>query len=353
LRKSRAVPWAVYNNWVYLAHKLYQPVLIADEAHRLIDIIRDMNAHRLWWEDYGYPNTVNTYQGVYDWLAAMPASRREGDRKLSLMWKDLNSGAPRYLIERAVEPLRGVPKDCIKLVPIDVSDAKPILWPDKVKKVVLLSATISYKDVEQLGLDKRRVKYIEADSPISADKRPISLDYVTAVNHSNAESPRLLAERVHQLLQQKPGKGLVHITYGLAEAMRPYLTDQSRLIWHGKEDKQERLEEFKASTDGVLMAAGLQEGLDLPYDLARWQAIAKVPWPSLGEPAVRYLAEEDPEWYQWEAARLVLQAAGRVCRKLDDWGETIILDKTFERLYSENQALFPGWWREAVKYANV
>jgi Rad3-related DNA helicase len=92
----------------------------------------------------------------------------------------------------------------------------------------------------------------------------------------------------------------------------------------------------------------MYEGIDLPYDAARWQALTKVPYPSLAEPAIKYLADKDPEWYQWETAKLVLQASGRVVRASDDWGITYILDSSFEQLYEKAEHLFPQWWQDSL-----
>jgi Rad3-related DNA helicase len=63
---------------------------------------------------------------------------------------------------------------------------------------------------------------------------------------------------------------------------------------------------------------------------------------------MRYRAESDPEMYAWMAIRLVVQAAGRVCRAPDDEGITIILDSDLKRLYSKYEHLFPAFFRDAL-----
>ena len=97
-----------------------------------------------------------------------------------------------------------------------------------------------------------------------------------------------------------------------------------------------------------MVASGMYEGIDLADDLARWQVICKVPWANLTEPAMQYLAQQDPEGYANEAARLVVQAYGRVCRNPNDFGETFIVDRSFRRLYNDYRELFPGWFCDAV-----
>lgn len=347
-RRIRVVPYGLANNWTYVSNKLYKSCLIADESHRLIDIMRDLHCMKLWWDDYHFPTGRGvTYGNIYTWL-----KRSERDQKMERLWRDMNSGAPRFVLNNTWDTYRGELRRVLKATPIDVSDVPNPFWTDKVRKIVLLSATLSTKDIEQLGLAHKRIAYISAPSPIPAAARPVRLDYVCKVTYRNmAEAAERLAAKVRELAERHEGRGLVHITYGLAQSLRPHLKDIDRLLWHDKEDKTEKFEEFTESRDGILMACGLQEGIDLPYDAARWQAIAKVPWPSLGEPAVKHMASEDDKWYAWETARQILQAAGRVCRAPDDFGVTYILDETFDRLYKQNLELFPAWWREAVEEA--
>ena len=94
----------------------------------------------------------------------------------------------------------------------------------------------------------------------------------------------------------------------------------------------------------MLVASGMYEGLDLVDDTARWQVVSKIPWPSLADPAMKWRANEDPDFYNWETLRQVIQACGRVCRGPDDYGVTYILDSTWNRLEREAAHLFPDWF---------
>lgn len=142
-------------------------------------------------------------------------------------------------------------------------------------------------------------------------------------------------------------KGLVHATYKQADIMRKHLKS-NRFIFHTPENKKEKYKEFLESSPSlgkILVASGMYEGLDLPEDLGRWQVIAKIPWPSLGDPSVAYKAKEDEEWYEWQTLKDVIQACGRICRTPQDWGVSYILDGSFARL--EKSVLVPKWFREA------
>jgi Rad3-related DNA helicase len=350
LKKARASVRegiGVCNTWIYQANRVYKPVTIFDEAHTLLPHLREYFAEHRWQFKTDYPSDLESYEQLASWF-----NENGYEEMMHRMGFD---GRPKFLVEPKWKPY-GRSKQMehqLLFKPIDISDAKPILWPPKrVKKLILMSATISRKDIEYLGLNARRVAYIDASSPIAAEQRPVYFSPVANLSLDNQEEGvPLLAAKIKEMLRTKQDAGLIHATYGLAAKLRPLLADEPRLIWHTRDDKQRKYSEFRrrGPVDGsVLVGSGMYEGLDLAGDAGRWQIITKVPYPSLGDPVIRYLAEEDPEFYAWETIKLIVQAAGRICRTLDDFGETFIVDSSFERLYSSYQELFPKYFRDSL-----
>jgi Rad3-related DNA helicase len=172
-----------------------------------------------------------------------------------------------------------------------------------------------------------------------------------AYRHRQYSVP-LAAEKIRELLQQHPEKGVIHCTYAVAAQLRRLLGAEERLIWADKNNRQQAYAEFLDSpaADGkVLVASSLYEGVDLAYDSARWQVLVQVPWMSLAEPAVKERLSQRPESYAWAAIRTILQGTGRVCRTPTDRGVTYMLDTGFKRLYNDNQELIPTWFKEAMR----
>lgn len=353
VRKAHAVPYGVYTNHGYMAHKLFANTLIADEAHQLIPMIQSLAGRTLWHHLYHFPSSVRTYGQLLRWVERHPKLKSDG--KLEALHRELTSGKARYLVQRTSDLYHGREEECLKLLPIDIRDQPPILWPQgKVKKLVLLSATISRVDVEELGLDRRRVRFINAPSPIPAKQRPVLAHtrYGMSMREQEQNLPLLVAD-IRRILAENPEKGFIHAPYALAERLRAELGDHPRLMFHNRDNKQAQYQAFRASSPDegrTLVASGLYEGVDLLEDMGRWQVIAKIPWPSLGEPAIAYRAEQDSEWYAWETAKVVLQAAGRICRSPTDFGKTIILDKSFKRLFEQYNEFFPNWWQESLTF---
>lgn len=352
----------VYNYHTYLAHQLYRPVLVVDEAHQLVHTIQDRVSEKIWHHDYHYPFSGG-HAGLLRWVEALPP-RKRNHKKIQHLEEALRAEAPQFVVSHSSDSfngkgtIRGQPeeRDCLKLYPVDVSDDANMFWPTETEKIILMSATIGPKDVEELGLAQRRVVYLQAASPIPPEQRPVQLVPVVSINHTNLESsiPRI-AREISNIAAYHPGeKGIIHATYQSAGLLREHLSDR-RFIFHTKEDKAEKYEQFRNSptADGrILVASGMYEGIDLPDDLGRWQVIIKTPFKSLGDPAIAYRAEKDPDWYNWATLRDLIQACGRICRNENDFGVTYCLDATTGRLLDEANHLVPQWFRDALEAGN-
>jgi len=349
LRKAQVMPYVVINNYTYLAYKMYAEGLIIDEGHLLTGMLKDMAARRLWHHDYRFPNYVRTYGQLARWVDER-LTRTPKDKKLLELKAELVANRVSYLVEKGTGLYRGEERECLKLIPVDIRSQPPLLWPQhKVKKLFFLSGTINRKDVEDMGLGDRRICIIDAPSPIPIERRPLIVDpkFTLAASAHGRDIPAL-AQYLRDLANSKEGKGFIHAPYSLAMELQKHLSDHPRFLFHTNQTKHRIFTEFKQSQDGIMVASGMYEGIDLADDAARWQVICKVPWANLTEPAMQYMAQQDPEGYANEAARLVVQAYGRVCRSPTDYGETIIVDRSFLRLYNNYRELFPGWFCDAV-----
>lgn len=349
----------VYNYYTYAVRKLYRDVLIIDEAHNIIPTIKSLIGVTLWQHDLKYPDNMYKPEQVLRWIDSL-SPKKQQNKKIAMLREAVSYQVPNYVMERTAEEfngkgtLRGQPemRDCIKLYPVDISEAPPMFWPREVQKIILMSATIGPKDIEQLGLSRKKILYIDCPSPIPENNRPIVLDCVESISRSNMEYvlPRL-AEYIEHYANKHPNeKGVIHTTYQIADKLQGYLVG-ARYLFHDKFNKKQQYEKFRASTPGsgtILVCSGMYEGIDLPEDLGRWQILTKIPWASLGNRAVQHLSQLDPEWYNWETMKVVIQACGRICRTPTDYGITYIYDASFRRLQQEVPYMFPYWFTDAL-----
>lgn len=362
-RAAYARPVSVSNYHVYMAYKLYKPTVIADEAHLLLPLLQDLHARKVWTQDIRLPQSVDTYVRLRDWLKKNPevvATRPA----LQEILADLETGTEHYLVKRGEERWRNETRDCLSLLPIDTSHSEKatMLWPQqKVKKLVLMSATVSEMDVRQLALQGRRVKYIYGESPIPKERRPIIWGTGLESNIRfpyTGEGMKDLVDSIVRMVTTndyiRTTKGLIHAPYSQAVVLGKILKERlpkHAILVHDSFNKQRVFDEFRASNKScILIGSGMWEGLDLLGYEYGWQAIAKLPYPSLGDPAWSYLAEHEPERYAWATAKTLLQGFGRICRGPTDFGLTIVLDKGFESFYFRQASLFPPYIREAIEY---
>jgi Rad3-related DNA helicase len=117
----------------------------------------------------------------------------------------------------------------------------------------------------------------------------------------------------------------------------------------GGNQREAALQMFKEGSGKILVSPSAMLGLSFIDDIARYQIIAKVPYPSLADPSVKYRMENIEGWYEWQVAKDLIQTFGRVCRSLTDWGTTYILDSKFQDFYKANRRLFPDYVQKAIQ----
>jgi hypothetical protein len=341
------------NYYTYVGNRLFRNTIIVDEAHNILPMLQERWAKKLWQRDWGFPDDLHTVEDFVLWAetASLPEKQqRQLDKIVEGVARDEN-----YILDMTEGLYRGEVEPVLLLKPLTVRDLKPWMWNFKVQKIVLMSATLSEWELFELGLDRRRVAQVEIESSIPPANRLVVLNPVADMAWANRQhSTPKIAEYLHKLLQTRPEKGLIHVTYDVAARLRGLLSHE-RLIWHTRDprDRQSQYAKFRASGDGVMVASGMSEGIDLAYDAARWQVMCQVPYPSLADAAVRRKAEAQPDWFQWETVKATMQTIGRVCRAPDDYGVTEILDAQAPDFFRRSRKLWPEHVLSSIKWPIV
>lgn len=365
MRKVMGTKRGIMNLYMYmslLTNKRRTPgnVLVIDEAHNLLPTMQDLMAIKLWRHDYHWPDSISTREELYRWAKGqLSITENKENKVLGMIVDQCESPTPTYVFERSREwwykTKEPQLRDLITMKPLDVSGGPSYFWGSHVQKLVLMSATINRKDIEAMGLNNRRVKYLECGSPIPKRNRPVVIDPVMTIAKTNLHvaSEKIVDQILLKYIPKHRGqKGIIHATYEMAELIKKKVPakDLDLFIFHDKNNKASQFKKFlQSSSDSgkILVASGMYEGIDLPGDLGRWQIIAKVPWPSLGDKAILYKATTDPQWYAWQTLKDLIQASGRVCRGPEDYGITYILDGSFKKLYGDSVDI-PHWFDEAL-----
>lgn len=357
-----AAPKKLANYMSYMANRMYSETLIVDEAHSIISTLQEFDGI-MWYRDKcRYPENILNTQEVMAWLSSLPEEIQMSPKKVWKPGKDIKklqrSEVDFILKHETVEWGRYRKlRDRLRMEPLTARHLPPIFWPPaRVKKKVFLSATFGEEDLYDLGLDKKRVCYIEAKSPIPPKQRPIKYKPVASLTYKawDTDIDRVAEVVEEQLAKWPEDKGLVHVTYSVAAKIRahPRLRQNNRLVFHTQQSKERVYGEWIKSDrrEGrVLVACGLTEGIDVKGELGRWQIVGKMAYPSLMDAGIQKKMQHRPKWYYWSAVKTFLQSCGRICRGPEDYGETIVIDSQFGRLYNSHQGLFPSWFKQALK----
>jgi len=180
----------------------------------------------------------------------------------------------------------------ITFKPIDVSPFAEQTLFKLGSHVLLMSATVINPKIyaESLGISPDQYVSITKESPFPVENRPIFAFPIgnMSADHIDETLPKMVEALREILKEHKSVKGIVHChSFKVSNYIRKNLRS-SRLIFHDSHDRDDALRKHLESKEPtVLFSPSMSEGVDLRDDLARFQILLKVPYPSLGDKLVR------------------------------------------------------------------
>lgn len=237
--------------------------------------------------------------------------------------------------------------------------ASKAIW-SQADKFILSSATLEpYTISAMLGIPLSDMEILSVGSYFPVENRPINIMGHHRVSHASTdEDLEGLIFDIDRVIDKYAGqRGLVHTSnYALSLTIAERSRNQDRLLYH---DSLNRLDMFDLflSEEGegkVLLSPAMVEGIDLPYDACRFQIIAKVPYENITSDLWRARFQSDiiraRLAYTGNAISAIVQASGRGMRAADDYCDTWILDRAFNRIRAESNYRLPDSFVEAVRY---
>ena len=256
-----------------------------------------------------------------------------------------------WVFELAPSQNRSLRKFVFK--PIDISSfAKEHLFRLG-NTVIMMSATIlDHKTFcNSLGINVDDAAFISLPSPFPPENRPIIAAPIGKMNmrEINTTLPKLTKAVKEILNNHKDEKGIIHChTFKIANHLKNSIKNK-RLIIHDSSNREEKLNEhMNSKIPTVLLSPSMAEGVDLKGDFSRFQIICKVPYPYLGDKIVKKRMNKWKRWYDLQTAKLIVQAAGRSVRSIDDTAVTYILDADWSRFYSKNSDILPEGFKKCI-----
>ena len=224
--------------------------------------------------------------------------------------------------------------------------------------VFLMSGTILDKNIfcHLNGLDVSKTVYYSIDSPFNVKNRPIYYMPVGKMSYNSKEETfKKYVPYIKKILDKyKNKKGIIHTnSFELSKWIEDKIKDP-RLIFHDSTNKDEMLKlHFDSEEPTVIVSPSMVNGVSFDNDSARFQIIAKIPYPSLASQKNKLRQNNNPDWYSWKTACSLQQACGRIVRSTTDYGDTIIIDGGFGDVIKHSSQFLPDWFQDAVKRINV
>ena len=378
-------PYLITDN-LYINHFPHRKLGIFDEGHSLETVL--MSALELEITDYQIKRDLDKEiimkDNVSDWIDQLndfaegyqAKAKKEFDIKIREKYESryeaistcvasLEENPSNWVFNKFTRRDRRTNTDIEHVVfkPIEIQEYTHILF-DKVQHKLIMSGSILKADifVEELGLSD--YEYIEMPSIVPISRRPIIRDYVGSMSQRNFETnyPNLVAKIKEIADKHLFEKGIIHtFTYNINYHLFKTFKDDDRFIFHTQENRVEKTNEFKELPDDegyIFVSPYSYEGVDFPYNQARWQILCKNPYPYLGDAQVKARLEKDRiehstdwGWINRQIALSLSQMYGRTNRAVDDKSVTYILDSDIERNFGP-ASLVTDYFLEAIKGYN-
>lgn len=221
-------------------------------------------------------------------------------------------------------------------------------------KTILISATII--DVEHyansLGISKDEYHFINVESPFDAKRGPIFMCSQFNMNYKelDANLPKVL-QMIKGIMKHHAGeRGAIHTsTLKITKYLQENLNDpRCSYREEGVLDNQDLIELHTDKPDSVIVSPSIGFGVDLKDDLARFQIIVKLSYPSLMSTRIKKLFDSDKAWYDNKTLSHFVQTCGRVIRNVNDHGKTYVLDASAIYLVQRNKEKLPQYFLDRI-----
>ena len=225
-------------------------------------------------------------------------------------------------------------------------------------KVFLMSGTILDKSLfcQLNGLDSDNSVYYSISSPFPLKNRPIFYMPLGKMSFKTKEETfKTYIPYIKKILDKyKNKKGVIHTnSFELSKWIEDSIKDP-RLIFHDSSNKDEMLRmHFESNEPTVIVSPSMDTGVSFDDDKARFQIIAKVPYPSLASQKNKMRQVNNPDWYSYKTVCGLIQMTGRPVRSNVDYADTIIIDGGFGDVIKHSSQYLPDWLQDAIKRINV
>lgn len=226
---------------------------------------------------------------------------------------------------------------------------EPIFIADDYNRIeakynLIMSATVSPDLVKRSFRSKRKIGYIKADMAFKPEQKQVCFLSNITLNYRVLQRPGTideLARSINRICDYfKHERGLIMVpSFSLSEQIVERIAEHyasiGKLFVHESGTKvSEIIAQFKQHQGpALLISPSIFEGVDFPDDTSRYQILVKAPFPSLGNPRIKYISDHYPDVYRAVTIQTIVQSFGRSTRNPKDYSITFCLDRSIETLF--------------------
>jgi len=210
-----------------------------------------------------------------------------------------------------------------------------------------------------LGINENEIFSLIVPNIFDLSENPIKIysEYNMEGNPIETGMAKDSLKTIKQILKEhRNEKGVIHtINHEIASYIKKNI-DNYRLITHNQYDREEKLEMFKNNKQPlVLVSPSMNEGVDLPGDLCRFQIIYKLPYLPFEDPWInkrKNIFEDGKQWYRYKMLTKLIQGYGRGIRFEGDHCKTYILDNRLFDVIDEDMEeneIIPKYFINAIE----
>jgi len=246
--------------------------------------------------------------------------------------------------------------ESVRFTPLKIDSYARSTLLDYADACIFMSATIlDYRIFANwLGIAESEVYAIRQKSPFDIKRNPIKTHDRYSLSRSliRVNAPKTVDIIKIILEKHRNEKGIIHTVSGQCRDFIMKSVNSPRLIDHNVKNRSEQLQRYIESGEPlVLVSPSMNEGVDLPGDLCRFQIIYKMPYPDLGDRQVSLRNNIDNLWYDYRTCLSIVQTHGRGMRYDGDYCTTYFIDSRF-RGYVRRDAnvnnFLPDSFRKAI-----
>lgn len=252
----------------------------------------------------------------------------EGDNNIAFEYIERDMGSNRWIFS----PINT--KQFVSDVLFDYSDVC----------IFMSSSIFDYENFAyDLGINKDDVFVLRVPPIFDLSKNPVKVYNKFDMSYENFEEIKYKTlPIVDEILRNhKFEKGIIHtFNNDIKDFLFENLSDKRRLITHTTENRETQLERFKNSPlKLVFVSSSMDEGVDLPGDLCRFQILYKLPYPNTQDERIsnrENTYEDGTDWYVYKMLTRLIQAYGRGIRFEGDYCKTYLLDNRIWEVIDED-----------------